>query len=270
MPGAIDLSGQRFGRLTVTGRSVSRNGVAMWLCRCDCGNDAVVTCANLRRGETRSCGCLVKQRAQPADPADLIGRRFGKLTVIARNRTTRRARWDCVCDCGNTSTADQDHLLRGVTRSCGCGVHAKLDLVGQQFGHYTVIERHQAGHQLQWVCRCDCGAVVKKTTWQLRNHPDDGHEGCPFGPEAFQHGQPYRPLDDLTGRTFGLLHVLRLDKEASAQLAVPQAMWVCRCECGTVKTIRGYNLTSGKTRTCRSAACQKILRERNAALWASS
>ena len=268
MPNLIDLSGQRFGRLTVTERTVSKNGVAMWLCMCDCGNDVVASSINLRRGATKSCGCLYRNRPRSADPVDLVGQRFGKLTVTARNPTKRRA-WDCVCDCGNTSTVIQNALVRGTTKSCGCGLHPKLDFVGQRFGHYVVIDCHRTGHDLKWVCRCDCGAVVRKNTWQLRNRPDDGHQGCPFGPETFQYGQSDRTLDDLTGQTFGLLHVLRLDKEASAQQVVPQAMWVCRCECGTVKTIRGFSLTSKKTRTCGSTACQEILRARDAALWAS-
>jgi len=262
MAGLIDLTGQRFGRLTVTERTVSQNGTAMWLCMCDCGNDAVVSAHNLRRGVTKSCGCLAKSRPWSTDPVDLVGRRFGKLTVTARNRTKPGTRWDCVCDCGNTTTAAQTGLLRGTTKSCGCGMYPKLDLVGQRFGHYVVIEGHQPGHAFRWVCRCDCGAVVNKNTWQLRNRPDDGHEGCPFGPETFQYGQSDHTADDLTGRTFGLLHVLRLDKAASARQVVPQAMWVCRCECGTVKTVRGVSLTAGRSRTCGKTACQKIRRAR--------
>lgn len=59
----IDLSGQRFGRLTVLERSGayrSKKGQIQtrWLCRCDCGNNTVVHGASLKKGATRSCGCI--------------------------------------------------------------------------------------------------------------------------------------------------------------------------------------------------------------------
>jgi hypothetical protein len=54
----IDILGQRFGRLTVTMRVENdRHGQACWLCRCQCGGDAVVTGSYLRRGLIESCGC---------------------------------------------------------------------------------------------------------------------------------------------------------------------------------------------------------------------
>ena len=58
MGNLIDLTGQRFGRLTVIERTGSDCiGQAMWRCRCDCGNMTVVAGGNLRTGNTRSCGC---------------------------------------------------------------------------------------------------------------------------------------------------------------------------------------------------------------------
>lgn len=58
----IDLTGKRFGRLVVVKehegpRYGTRRG-PRWDCLCDCGNTAVVHGIELRRGETRSCGCL--------------------------------------------------------------------------------------------------------------------------------------------------------------------------------------------------------------------
>lgn len=55
----IDLTGQRFGRLTVIERvENNRRGQARWLCRCDCKKEIVVTSSNLRCGHTNSCGCF--------------------------------------------------------------------------------------------------------------------------------------------------------------------------------------------------------------------
>ena len=55
----IDLTGKRFGKLTVLSRAEnSKANTAKWLCRCDCGNTCIVYGSSLRRGQTQSCGCL--------------------------------------------------------------------------------------------------------------------------------------------------------------------------------------------------------------------
>ena len=58
----IDLTGQKFGRLTVVERHGVKDGHAAWLCKCDCGNTTVVNGRNLRNGRTTSCGCLHKEQ----------------------------------------------------------------------------------------------------------------------------------------------------------------------------------------------------------------
>lgn len=57
----IDLTGQRFGRLTVIERKYRKPIIASWLCRCDCGTYVIVDSGSLRGGQTRSCGCLRKE-----------------------------------------------------------------------------------------------------------------------------------------------------------------------------------------------------------------
>ena len=57
MPKLIDLTGERFGRLTVIKRTGTRATHPLWLCKCDCGNYAEVTTSNLRSGSSISCGC---------------------------------------------------------------------------------------------------------------------------------------------------------------------------------------------------------------------
>lgn len=68
----IDLTGLRFGRLTVVGQVerpahvTGKNRAAWWRCVCDCGRSHVVTATSMKCGATRSCGCLrmeqLKQR----------------------------------------------------------------------------------------------------------------------------------------------------------------------------------------------------------------
>ena len=63
----IDLTGQRFGRLTVIERAenyVAPKGyqTPQWKCLCDCGNTTVVLGKRLRSGSSQSCGCLYRER----------------------------------------------------------------------------------------------------------------------------------------------------------------------------------------------------------------
>lgn len=56
----IDLTGQKFGRLTVIEMSSERtpSGRVKWNCKCSCGNVSVVSSLGLRQGSSKSCGCL--------------------------------------------------------------------------------------------------------------------------------------------------------------------------------------------------------------------
>lgn len=64
MPKLIDLSGQRFGRLTVIGRAGHNScGKVTWHCKCDCGNVIDTVTQTLKSGVTQSCGCLQREKA---------------------------------------------------------------------------------------------------------------------------------------------------------------------------------------------------------------
>lgn len=70
MPAARDITNMRFGRLVAIERTGSRNGHAVWLCECDCGNRIETTVNCLVKGHTRSCGCLANEmRAKKAAAA---------------------------------------------------------------------------------------------------------------------------------------------------------------------------------------------------------
>lgn len=124
----IDISGQKFGRLTVLKRvENTKDGKAQWLCRCDCGNTSIVTGKCLRNGHTKSCGCYNKEITSKHSLKDLIGLRFGRLTVINRaddyispKRGKHHVRWNCLCDCGANTIVESNMLTRGRTKSCGC------------------------------------------------------------------------------------------------------------------------------------------------------
>lgn len=127
MPKAIDLTGQKFGRLTAQSKCDYRiNGGLVWKCICDCGNEYEVTAKSLRSGTCKSCGCLKKESdKQPkGNVKDEIGNKYGHLTVIARagSNSNGQAQWECECDCEKHThiIVLGNNLRRGHTQSCGC------------------------------------------------------------------------------------------------------------------------------------------------------
>ena len=117
-PAGRDLTGLRFGKLTVLGKSgkKARDGNPYWLCRCECGNTIETTKRRLVTGSTSSCGCGRKPPLK-----DWVGKRFGMLTVLSYARKENGFHiWHCRCDCGNTVDVRQSNLQNGWTTSCGC------------------------------------------------------------------------------------------------------------------------------------------------------
>lgn len=84
----IDLTGQRFGRLVVVryaGRSRGKKN--LWLCKCDCGNEKIVSVDKLHSGNTKSCGCL--QREVHRRCRMTHGKSDTKLYLVWREMITR-------------------------------------------------------------------------------------------------------------------------------------------------------------------------------------
>lgn len=63
-----NLTGQRFGRLTVIERAENKGKKAAWRAVCDCGKGVAVRGEVLTRGDTRSCGCLRREASRARRP----------------------------------------------------------------------------------------------------------------------------------------------------------------------------------------------------------
>lgn len=164
----LDLTGQRFGRLTAKYYLTKTNTEKPrrhWVCGCDCGAETTVDISHLRSGHTRSCGCLLDDRKWPGSNGyDLRGERFGRLVALeyetktGGNKKKRRKRyWVCQCDCGQQISVETSPLVKGYTQSCGCIINEKR--LNQRFGKLTAVERMPAGSggTVRWRCVCDCG-----------------------------------------------------------------------------------------------------------------
>ena len=169
-----DLSGQKFGKLTIGHRSVKTAGMngVHWDCRCDCGATLVASAGNIVSGNTASCGCLRVEKNSSVHP----GMVFGRLTVLVRDGSKRYGRaslsqWSCVCECGNFKTVLGQSLMTGDTKSCGClhsesatknGIDGFIDLTDQEFGQLVVICRASVVGRgnVRWLCACSCGSLT--------------------------------------------------------------------------------------------------------------
>lgn len=134
MPKAIDIMGQRFGKLVAikpTDKKIGTNVV--WEMKCDCGNTTYVNTSNLgkTRRKTKSCGCLHKEVVS----ISLVGNKYGKLLVIEQGKHIGvKIAWVCKCECGNITEVSGDHLKSGGTRSCGC---IREEMVGTKHHNYN-------------------------------------------------------------------------------------------------------------------------------------
>lgn len=164
----IDLSGQKFGRLTVVSRAENKGKYVAWNCLCDCGNEelVVVTGNHLKNGHTQSCGCQKKDSASKVGKSrkiNLVGDKYNRLTVVKEiGKIGKYYYWDCICTCGNKTIARGSNLRSGQIQSCGCLLDESrkniVNLVGEKFNMLTVISRAEnVGKEVAWNCKCDCG-----------------------------------------------------------------------------------------------------------------
>lgn len=121
----IDLTGRKFGRLTVIKDSGQKKDKEhLWECKCDCGKTTLVKGVNLREGYTLSCGCLKHENdlKPKGNVIDMTGKKYGKWTVLERAGSDKHktAMWKCQCECGNISIISGTALRQGLTISCGC------------------------------------------------------------------------------------------------------------------------------------------------------
>ena len=96
---------------------------------------------------------------------DRTGQRFGKLTVVERDRSrSGKVFWICRCDCGNVKSVESYKLKTGNTTSGGCEQYNRpfRDLSGEKYGMLTVLRRvpNSAGSKALYRCRCECGNEI--------------------------------------------------------------------------------------------------------------
>lgn len=214
------MIGRQFGRLTVLEQfycyTDTNKKYKYYVCECSCGNTKVVLSSNLTSGKTTSCGCYRLERVREVRhlskntptgaKVDLVGKSFGKLTVISpadnvnctpKNPVGRTA-WNCVCECGNavvrsTGTLNKSDKIAMCNECKGALGREQLrkfrqehpvsprfiDYAGRRYGKLLVLCRYSENknNRTTYIVVCDCG------TFKLvsREALDNGHTnscGC--------------------------------------------------------------------------------------------
>ena len=255
-----DLTGRRFNSIVVLYRTENKHSSIYYHCRCDCGNELDISYSNLVNGKRYSCGCEKGKRISDKNRKNLIGKKFGQLTVIEDiNKIGNGRYYKCECDCGNIIVVSSNSLTTHNTRSCGCfrNDHTKQwsfkDLTGKRFGELTVIELYdKTKNGIRWKCRCDCGNEVIIHTTSLNSKKHHACSEC----------QGKRMRLDITGQQFGDLTVI---KQADSVLISgrKETTWLCVCKCGNevIKTTNALCFGHVVSCGCNSKPHGEILTE---------
>ena len=183
-----DEIGNIYGRLTVLEAVLERKHTyVQWKCKCECGNEIIVSGNQLRQGVTQSCGCL-RQDSHSSGKYDLTGQVFGNLTVLYRDKEKEshlkrpRVQWRCLCTCGNETTVSGTRLRNGETRSCGClvSITNRNKWENQKFGKLTILKFLGSNDNRigLWECQCDCGNKTIRSTQYLNHNLNTASCGC--------------------------------------------------------------------------------------------
>lgn len=180
-----DLTGRRFGRLTVVNKAQTHytkggQAIAMWNCVCDCGNTRVVPARKLTNGNATKCTACKTYHHK-----DLSGKRFGKLVALERVADhvsaggAKKVRWKCRCDCGNITYVSSGNLKGGHVLSCGCE------------GSRNIIGKRSTTHGMTQTRLHSIWAGMKRRCYNPHEakYPDYGGRGikmCPEWKESFE------------------------------------------------------------------------------------
>lgn len=105
----VDITGKEFGWLKVLRYEAysEATGRALWRCRCVCGRETIVDSASLRRGLTRSCGCLIYTRSERMKQIAKAKREAAERSIPPPERQTAEEIRALVMDASRT-TKEED------------------------------------------------------------------------------------------------------------------------------------------------------------------
>ena len=192
-----DLTGKKLGRSTVLFQiqsAISPSGKkrTKWRCQCDCGNVFDTLGDSIKRNYNIVCEeCTNKDRSKN-NRIDVIGNKYGRLTIIGIVPNTKPTKVICQCDCGNEHICAQADVVSGHTQSCGClqSERAGESNVKDWTGHVSesgveFLKQDHMNSKGQWVWECKCG-VCGNIFYELPARINNGHvTSCGCRTESF-------------------------------------------------------------------------------------
>lgn len=122
------------------------------------------------------------------------------------------------------------------------------DLTGRRYGYWTVLRVAESAPNgcSRWLCRCDCGNEKMVLTQSLKRGRSTSC-GCGISGHTL--------FSDITGKRFGKLVAI---KPVGTKGKSKTIHWLCRCDCGTIKTVDGNSLRRGKQVSCGCVAHERF------------
>lgn len=190
-----DMTGLRYGRLTVLEMLPNYQNKHKVYCRCmcDCGQEVIKRADHIEKAQCASCGCVPSHpQIVPAARKDYVGQKFGHLTVVEMlygYGSSRESYCRCICDCGNERIISSYKLrTRKTPPSCGCmdkyyrekqADNARKDYTGLRFGRLVVDHMKYTRNQTTYAhCICDCGNEVDVRATELTRKDGKATQSC--------------------------------------------------------------------------------------------
>lgn len=124
-----------------------------------------------------------------------------------------------------------------------------MNLVGQKFGRWTVVERETNRSRPYWRCECECGESRAVSQQSLLR-------GLSASCGCFRSEKAKQKLIDMIGLRFGSLVVISRSSHRSGK----HVTWECACDCGNKSVVSGTKLRSGHTKSCGCAKVAEIVK----------
>jgi hypothetical protein len=176
----VDIEGEVFGRLTVTGPFERKNNKTFWLCKCECGKEKWVQGANLKNGNTKSCGCYYTEyKINRKIKYDITGTKNNNFLVLREfeknsNPKDKAIYYWCKCDCGEECKRSRREALNKNNKYCkycrppfekmSGGKKSRMgprkNLTGFKNGLLTYTDKWRNtndGSEIEWLANCECG-----------------------------------------------------------------------------------------------------------------
>lgn len=175
-----------------------------------------------------------------------IGMVYKHWEVIGKGSRYGYVRCQCI-ECGYERDISKYHLVRGNGPKCEC---MKVPWVGRKYGYWEVIG--ECSDSSKVLCKCHkCGKTVREVRKAGLTSGRSQSCGCDLSDRVVTRVQLKR---NLFGKTFGEWKVIDY---------AGNSLWECKCSCGTVRNISGFDLENGKTTSC---GCMKAKRYKTSML----